>query len=261
MVNSHLPLPVSVHYEQIEPNNNLANDKILDDSLMIISMSISRSSRMRNQAFLTFFNETNALQFLNEYKDKQLKVGGRVIKMQMAKKDSYVGLYMKNHDLVKRILKTRNRREELREDPEKLKEHQLKRRLRRLRSKLRARGETEENISIAVENYMKCSVTVEAQREPVNTPEHGPKHKVREEINENPPHAVLLATNLPSSISVDGIKSVIPTDNLKEIRLVSIRNVAFIEYDSVEAARKVLESIGTSLNCPGGKAKLTYAKK
>lgn len=257
--NSHLRVPTSLHYKQYDKSNHLVAEKMLDEAIGLVAMSVSKSSKLRNQCFLTFTSHSAAQNFSERCKETTLKVGGRAVEIDFAKKDSLLGLYFRDQNLLNRVLKNKSKREELHDDPEKLKEHQLKRKLRRLRSKLRTRGESEDNIRQAEAKILtqyEPKLDIDTQISPSKT-----KPLPKKEIPVNPPHFILLATNLPKDITVDSIKRIIPVVGLKEIRLVSIRCVAFIEYESIEAAQTALATVGSTLKCPGGKANLTYAKK
>lgn len=263
VLNPSKPIPASIDFNEYnELKESQDKNLYLDESLGLISISLSRSLRLRNQGFLTFESHELAQSFMDRYQNNKLKVSGRIINISFAKKESFLGLYLDNERVLQKALRTKYRKEDLENNQHKLETLKLRRKQRRLRSKLRSKGVDDEQIKAAVTGLTQKVTATINEKKPVplalKQETRPPKHD-NEKLVE--PNSILLLTDLPSGCTSDQIKVNIPTKELKEIRLVSVRNVAFVEYEDIEAATVALKEMVQKLTKLGNNIKVTYAKK
>lgn len=241
----------------------------LDEKHGILAVSKSRSSKLQGQCFLTFKTTGDAAAFLDKF-NKDLKVAGREVKMGYAAGDSLLAVSMSEDrpTLLQKILGSRHQSKLLRIDDEYRMQHVLRRRSRRLRSKLRKHGVDDAEI---VERVAKLQQTLlEAAKEEhtestdttvaAPTAESTDGKQVKTHRVSNPPSNRLLVQGLPAEISEAELETLFQADGLKSVRLVAVRNVAFIEYDSVDHATGVLERLGEEYALNGNDIYITFAK-
>lgn len=238
VLNSELPLP------QHETVGN-SEFVLLDEPNGIVDISVSKA--LTSQCFITFIDESRARSF----QKKGLKIHGRDIDIQFARRDSLLALSLKNPLLLQRVLKSRRQRL----DKEKWVN---RRRSRRLRSKLRKKGLTEEQISAQV-----AAQLLRPKHEVKKQADDGSKLRptdTKVTTTENPPNKVLLVQGLPQNCHSSDIEPIFQQDGFVEIRLVAIRKVAFVEYDSVAHATAQLNSMGRQYEFNGHTISVGFAK-
>lgn len=238
VLNYELPLP---QHETIG-NGEL---KLLDEANGIVDISVSKT--LTSQCFITFIDEDSAKSF----QKKGLKIRGRNIDIQNAKRDSLLALSLKNPSLLQRVLKSRRQRLD--------KEKRVnRRRSRRLRSKLRKKGLSEDEISNQVETQLsKPKREVKRQSDDGNKPR---PTDAKVATTENPPNKVLLVQGLPQNCQLFDIEPIFQNDGFVEVRLVAIRKVAFVEYDSIAHATAQLNSMGGQYDLNGRIISIGFAK-
>lgn len=219
----------------------------LDAKNGIVDISVSNSVRLTSQCFITFVDEEHASRF----KEAGLKIHGRQVDIQWAKRNSLMGIALKNPDALHRALATRRRRS----DKDRL---VLRRRLRRLRGKLRAKGLNKEEISAAVNKIPTKSTSKRETRKPVPSKSLGRKDNVV--TAENPPNKVLLVQSLPSDVTLPRIEQLFAGEGFVEVRLVAVRRVAFVEYDSKQHATAKRNQLTASYDWDGHTISIGFAK-
>lgn len=267
--------------KQFNPNNELSKlssvlpdqrfdinptTTLLDQSLGIVSISRSQSSTLKNKCFITFNNDSSALEFKQKF--QHMKVMGKCISITNAKKDSYMSMAKINPKLLGKVLKTKQLKTiQSIEDP-----LNLKRKLRRLRSKLKSKGElSQDEIDTAVQGYKtkllqkgaKSSISKSSENVSKRSSKSKSKDKTQVKVStdvetssskitkkanvvENPPNKILLVQDLPNDIDEQTLSNLFQFDGFVEIRMVSIRQLAFVEYDSIENAKHALNRLGSS---------------
>ncbi|CAL9737585.1 U1 small nuclear ribonucleoprotein A [Monosporozyma servazzii] len=251
---------------------------LLDESLGIVSVSRSQSAALKNKCFITFNNDSTALEFKKKF--QHMKVMGKCISITNAKRDSYMSMAKANPKLLGKVLKTKQLKTiQSIEDP-----LNLKRKLRRLRSKLRSKGElSQDEINTVVQAYKIKIVqkSVESgvskasgkagkkQSESKFKSKSKPKPKTLDKVSsvvassstetkttkkanvfENPPNKTLLVQDLPNDMDEQTLTSIFNFDGFNEVRMVSVRQLAFVEYDSIENAKNALNILGSSHTLP-----------
>lgn len=227
----------------------------MDEKYKIISISKSRSQKLVNQCFITFTDEHAAFEFMQKFKSK-LKICGKNIDIEYAHKDSLlaVSLYNDRPTLFQKVLNTRHKSKILQLDNEIKKLHSIKRSSRRLRAKLRKEGMDETTIAAKVEefkNQMQYNTIEESKIEPISdsTKVEAKEREIKKKeqihkVSENPPSTRLLVQNLPQGTTDEELKLLFYDEGFKNIRLLSVRNLAFIEYNSIENASHIKEKLG-----------------
>lgn len=239
---------------------------LLDERLGIVSISRPQSVQFKNKCFITFINEESSTRFIKKF--QHVKIMGRCIKIQFAKKRSYMEVFNDNPRLLNKVLKIKKtKRLNSINDP-----LNLKRKLRRLRCKLRAKHDlSQEQRDQIVEEYRiklikasnvsqrnvngddkkvikskKRQKSIDSTRQ-INKLEK-PSSKVQNKINvsENPPNKTLLIQNIPINIDENQLINIFQNEGFVEIRMVPVRHLAFIEYDSIESAKHVLNRLGNT---------------
>lgn len=240
--------------------NSKKDIPLLDESLGIVSISRPQSHKFQHKCYITFNEEDSATQFMNRFQN--MKFMGRCIKIQYSKKQSYMELFKKNPILLNKIVKNKKTREFRKiNDP-----LNVKRKLRRLRGKLRSKNNlTQEQIDRITEEYkikLIKSSNISKQRnnqttkskkiqkstdstKHVNKSEHS-SNKVQNKVNvsENPPNKILLIQDIPSNVDESQLIDIFQSSGFIEVRMVPVRHLAFIEYESVDSARHVLKKVG-----------------
>lgn len=253
-----LPLPVNETIGNAELN-------LLDDQNAIVSISLSKSAKLANQCFITFESNEGATTFKNKYSDT-LRVNGRLIDIQYARKDSLLALSLEGTGILHKALKTRKMKQQLVDESYK-ESHMLKRRLRRLRYRLREKDLKEEEILKIVETVKSTKLsqlTKKVDSKPQNKKtvkmvQPQGKKKVSTTID-NPPNKILLVQNLPAETTLEKVTDIFASDGLVEVRLVAIRNLAFIEYRSTADASKMKNVLGASYDWNGHNITIGFAK-
>lgn len=238
-INSELPLPL---HETIS-NGELT---LLDQPNGILDISVSR--RLTSQCFITFIDRDHA----DSFQKRGLRIHGRDVDIQFAKKDSLLGLSIKDPILLKKVLKSRRQRT----DDEKWSN---RRRARRLRSRLRKKGLSEDEVTKLLESRpLKPKPEVRKQSgadkdvtRPTNT---------KVVTTQNPPNKVLLVQSLPQDCQLSELEPIFQSDGFVEIRLVAIRKVAFVEYDSIPHATNQLRSMDQQFELRGHRISIGFAK-
>lgn len=249
---------------------------LLDESLGIVSVSRSQSAALKNKCFITFNNDSTALEFKKKF--QHMKVMGKCISITNAKRDSYISMAKVNPKLLGKVLKTKQLKTiQSIEDP-----LNLKRRLRRLRSKLRSKGElSQDEIDTVVQAYkikimqksVESGVSKASEKAGKKQSESKSKSKSKPKtqdkvssvvassstetkttkkanVFENPPNKTLLVQDLPNDMDEQTLASIFHFDGFNEIRMVSVRQLAFVEYDSIENAKNALNILGSSHTLP-----------
>lgn len=258
VLNPSLPLPDHL----ISPTSE--SDEILDEKNGILSISLSCKAKLSNQCFITFNDHSHAMEFMNEYNSK-LKVNGNVVEIQWAKKESLLSLSLQNKIALEKALKNRKLQKELAHNESLRKNQKLKRYLRRLRHKLRAKGQDEEEISkiIAIARVEKYKTYSHIEK---SVPKKLPTDKVINEKKkvtstvENPPNKILLVQDLPEDATQESIGELFNGDGLLEVRYVEVRHLAFVEYDSISHASDVKNKLGSPYDWKGTTISIGFAK-
>ncbi|EDO18299.1 hypothetical protein Kpol_1039p50 [Vanderwaltozyma polyspora DSM 70294] len=258
VLNTSLPFPlISINIpNKIEP---------IDESLGIVAISVSSKKDIKNQCFITFDSNDSAKAFLDGYGEKW-KVGGRVVKMDFAKKDSLIGLHLRSNTILKKALKSRRLSKILQYDENLKHEKKLNRKLRRLRQILRKKGLEEAEISKIVENVKEEQIKLkgEVESKPASTAELDFETKITKkeliDLSVNPANNILLVQNLPNGTTEVQLKELFAQTGLKEVRLVSVRNLAFIEYSNIQNATEIKNKLGTSYNWHDKTISIAFAK-
>lgn len=217
----------------------------LDTDNGIVDISVSKSFKMTSQCFVTFVDEEHASMF----KARGLKIHGREINIQWAKKNSLMGLALESTEILQSALASRRRR--LNKD-----QLLLRRRQRRLRSKLRAKGLSKEEIAAATTKGPSRALRKRENRKS----ESNSKLNNKVVTSENPPNKILLVQNLPQDVTLPQVEPLFAGDGLVEIRLVAVRRVAFVEYDSLQHATAKRNQLTVSHNWNGHTISIGYAK-
>lgn len=257
--NPTLPLPTHETIGNAELN-------LLDEQNAIVSISLSKSSKLANQCFVTFESSERATKFKNKYSET-LKVNGRLIDIQYARKDSLLALSMEGTGILHKAMKTRRLKQQLLKDESRKESRILKRCLRRLRSRLRGKGLKEEEIrkiAETVKSTKQSQLTKKAESKPqykkvVKIIQPQEKKKVSTTID-NPPNKILLVQNLPAETTLEKVTDIFASDGLVEVRLVAVRNLAFVEYNSIADASKMKNALGASYDWNGHNITIGFAK-
>ncbi|CAI1918016.1 hypothetical protein SEUBUCD646_0D03300 [Saccharomyces eubayanus] len=264
VINPSLPLPNNKLQTTAQPPT------LLDDQIGLVELSISRSSKMSNQGFLTFASHVDANKFLTKYTTTALKIQGRKVKIAAARTNSLLGLSMEMqnkdsgkspHSTLKKVLRTRKLKSKLRNDDTYAKKCKLKRQIRRLKHKLRLKAIDDSEFSRIVKEFEARRLQeMESQREkPKELQDFSKEARISNTI-ENPPNKVLLVQNLPSGTTDASLSQILGNEALVEIRLVSVRNLAFIEYKTVSDATKIKNQLGPVYKLKDNDVTIGYAK-
>ncbi|CDO92449.1 unnamed protein product [Kluyveromyces dobzhanskii CBS 2104] len=237
--------------------------RLLDEKYQIIGISKYGSMPLQKSCFITFKDSSSCNTFLEEFQGK-FKVNGRSVNIELAKKDSFAAMYHQGkHAELKNELESRKLKDvdDIPVNKKKDKTAVLKRRLRRARSKLRRKNLDEETIQKLLSKSQILSGKVKkntAEKPEAN--ETSMKKKVVEIVG-NPPHHILLVQNLPQDVTLPELENIFIADGFKEVRLVSVRNLCFVEYHSTQNAVKVVENLGHDFSFKNSSIKIGYAKK
>ncbi|QHS71680.1 Mud1p [Saccharomyces paradoxus] len=267
-INSSLPLPRN---KLLTAQTDSQPLMLLDDQIGLLEVSISRSSKMSNQAFLTFATQDEANGFLNKYTTTELKFQGRKIRIEKARTNSLLGLSIemqkkkkngKDHYLgLKKVLKTRKLKRKLRSDDMYAKKFKLKRQVRRLKHKLRLKKIEEAEINKIVKEFKTHRLeNIQSQQEKPKQSQEPLKRAKVSDTMENPPNKVLLVQNLPSGTTEQLLSQIFGNEALVEIRLVSVRNLAFVEYRTVTDATKMKNQLGSIYKLQNSDVTIGFAK-
>ena len=270
--NPALPIPKVTFGES---NEQQRRQQLLDTEYGILEISKSRSTNLKNQCFITFLNVASATHFKRKFGGK-LKANGKLVDIQYSRQDSLLALSLNNAKtgLLKKVLKTRARKKLLRNDPTVARAHALKRQLRRLRARLRRKNLNEEDISRIITQVQKDKERNLGQETTVASRgnailKNGQKRRAKDiESNEpskqarksNPPNKILLVQNLPNDTTETQLAELFGGSGLLEVRLVGVRNLAFIDYDTVENAATVKQRLGDTYNWNGNLISINFAK-
>lgn len=270
--NPALPIPKVTFGES---NEQQRRQQLLDTEYGILEISKSRSTKLKNQCFITFLNVASATNFKRKFGGK-LKANGKLVDIQYSRQDSLLALSLNNvkTGLLKKVLKTRARKKLLRNDPAVARAHALKRQLRRLRARLRRKNLNEEDISRIIAQVQKDKERNLSQE--ITVASHGnailqnsQKRRAKDiESNEpskqarksNPPNKILLVQNLPNDTTETQLAGLFGGNGLLEVRLVGVRNLAFIDYDTIENAATVKQRLGDTYSWNGNLISINFAK-
>lgn len=76
----------------------------------------------------------------------------------------------------------------------------------------------------------------------------------------NPPNKVLLIQNLPTGVTREEVANTFHSEGLVEVRLVGVRNLAFVEYETVSNATDVKNRLGNPYEWNGSAVSVGFAK-
>lgn len=270
--------------KQFNPNNGFSNHALiipdqrfdvnpstalLDESLGIVSIARSQSVKLKNKCFITFDNDSSAQDFKQKF--QHMKIMGKCISITNARKNSYMTLAKENPKLLGKILKSKQLKTiQNIEDP-----LNLKRKLRRLRNKLKSKSvlkhdeidkiveeyrikllqkNVESNLSQTSKKKTKQKSKFKTRTKPqdkipssnkISTSTETQPTTKKANVSENPPNKTLLVQDLPNDIDEQSLIDIFQSDGFTEIRMVSVRHLAFVEYDSVDTAKHVLHNLGS----------------
>lgn len=237
----------------------------LDDSYQIVEISRYRSRKLKRSCFITFKDTENRDRFIKDFKDK-LKVHGRKVQIEVAKHESYAELYFNGElEQLKREVQAKKVNKEVSKDNEIVPAAKLNRRLRRARSKLRKKNLDEETIRRLLDGQKRpgqaksSGNTAEGKGKTNDVKKASAKKVVK--IISNPPHNILLVQNLPKDITQGELEELFQSSGFKEVRLVGVRNLCFVEYNSSENATNVINRLGHEYSLKDSIIKIGYAKK
>ncbi|CUS21991.1 LAQU0S04e05688g1_1 [Lachancea quebecensis] len=236
---------------------------LLDHNLGIIGLSRTTRCKHQSEGFLTFIDVDSAQRFVETFKGK-LMVQGRTVGVSIAAKESMLGAYLKEGKKgLDSMLRQKHKSmpdNRLRDEAAK----KAKRHLRRLRTKLANKGLTEQEISriIKAKTEQPSPSSQDSTKRP-RSPSPEPtakKRKVVAEVAANPPNKVLLVQNLPTGVTREEVANAFSNEGLVEVRLVGVRNLAFVEYDTVSNATNVKSRLGNSYEWNGSAVSVGFAK-
>ena len=237
----------------------------IDDSYQIVEISRYRSRKLKRSCFITFKDTENRDRFIKDFKDK-LKVHGRKVQIEVAKHESYAELYFNGElEQLKREVQAKKVNKEVSKDNEIVPATKLNRRLRRARSKLRKKNLDEETIRRLLDGQKRSGQakssgnTAEGKGKTNDVKKASAKKVVK--IISNPPHNILLVQNLPKDITQGELEELFQSSGFKEVRLVGVRNLCFVEYNSSENATNVINRLGHEYSLKDSIIKIGYAKK
>lgn len=238
-------------------NSNLFDNKqVIDPRLGIISVSRSNKNEMKRKVFITFKDTETAQTFKEKF--NHFKINGKKIKVEQAKRDSYLSISIQEPEKLRKILQVKRHSKD---DADR----SMKRKLRRLRSKLSAKNKySTKTINSMVENYKNkllnsetSEIAESAKVKRAKTPdvkatkkmdENKPKSEKKAagiiEVQNNKPNKILLVQNVPQDLGTSDLQTIFDGPGFIECRLVPIRNLAFIEYNTIENATGILNKFG-----------------
>ena len=273
--NPSLPIPKVTLSESNERQEPQQQQQLLDTEYGILEISKSRSGKLKNQCFITFLNVASATNFKRKFEGK-LKANGKLVDIQYSRHDSLLALSLNDTKagLLKKVLKTRARQKLLRNDPTAARAHALKRQLRRLRTRLRRKNlgdeeilkiiaqvqkEKERNLDqkATVASHGNADLKTSRKRKAETIGNNEPSKQARKS---NPPNKVLLVQNLPNDTTEAQLAGLFGGNGLLEVRLVGVRNLAFVDYDTIENATTVRQKLGDAYNWNGSLISINFAK-
>ncbi|SCU97323.1 LAFA_0G10924g1_1 [Lachancea sp. 'fantastica'] len=240
---------------------------LLDERFKIVCLSRATCDNHTSMAFLTFLNHEAAREFVSCF-DRKLVMGGRKIKISFAAQESLVGGYLHSGKRGVDALLSKKIQKKSGPNPEADADKRLKRQMRRLRHKLKHKGLEESAIHDivhkAVQDRIASSTISTSKQSKTKTkspePHDNKNKKTATEVSMNPPNKVLLVQNLPSGVQSDDISSIFAADGFIEVRLVSVRNLAFVEYATISHASNVVSKLGPLYEWGGSKISIGFAK-
>ncbi|CCD22957.1 Mud1p NDAI_0A08030 [Naumovozyma dairenensis CBS 421] len=261
------------------PTNTLPKDQFdvesIDEKTGIVSVSKSNAKTLNSQCFITFTTVEKASQFKEDF-DNKLLINGSKIDIGFSKKDSFLGLCLKDRTKFQLALKNRNTKKALLANDELLRRHKLKRTLRRLRRRLRVKGKTEEQIYDIVKNLEAERTTktrilenkdekkkTKASKASIDKSSTMQKTKLaikEASTSQNPPNKVLLVQHLPSDVSEEDVAELFTSEGFVEVRLIRVRNLAFVEYNTIGQASATKKKLSDIFNWKGKEITIGFAK-
>lgn len=249
------------HSNDVQITNILKNFKqafceihplpMIDQKYGILSISRAGSTKHMSHGFITFTDSTKCQSFLETFQNK-LVIRGHKIVVRPAKEESLLAFYMINgKKVLKQLTNKRKHDKAVQSDADILRKKKEQRQLRRLRSKFRSKGYSDDKIRAILSKAKEKREGAERaskKRTAVHIQE-GPqvkKKKIFLETSSNPPNKILLVQGLPAGFTYDEVSDLFHGEGLVEIRLVSVRNLAFVEFDTKENATKIKNKLGTT---------------
>ena len=239
---------------------------LLDEQHQIIEISRSRSTKLSRICFITFVSAGDAKKFIELYQSKPLVVNGRTIKIEPARKESLFTLSLdsEKNSLFEKIMATRHKQKLLDVDKALKQIHKDKRLQRRIRSKLRKQGLSEEEIIAKMLEFKKKetdSKSTQTSTESLQTSKESiEKVHTKPKIIDNPPSNRLLVQNIPKGTTKSELEVLFKGEGFQNVRLVEVRNVAFVEYTSIEHATVVRDTLGREPEFKSSTLYITFAK-
>ena len=257
----------SLEFPQITTETYPNNIELLDSQHQIIEISRSRATRLSRACFITFMTDHDAVKFMKLYKSKPLMVNGRSIKIEPARKESLLTLSLdsEKNGLYAKVMTTRHKRKLLEYDDEIKQIHSYKRKQRRIRSKLRKQGLNDEQIIAKMIEFKKKENESEQAQISTKPSSRLPKETIEKihnkpKIMDNPPNNRLLVQNIPKGTTQSELEILFKGEGFQKVRLVEVRNVAFVEYTSIEQATTVKDSLGIEPEFKSSTLYITFAK-
>ncbi|AET38934.1 Mud1p Ecym_3449 [Eremothecium cymbalariae DBVPG len=267
------------------PQSTLSSSKdekpltFLDENYKIVS--ITRPRNLQGQCFIGFSDAAHAAHFCHTFKDK-LFLRGRSVVIETAKHDAYWFIAQQSPTVYRRLHKHLS----MKKDPKTLLQLRNKRIRRRLRCRLRKKGLGETAIQQVLERLATSQLSAGNQKSVLpakdgssqatsmapgaaasakTTPAvqhqgNNTKKKVVD-VGSNPPNKVLLVQGLPEGITEQQLAERFASDKLVQVRFVQVRQLAFVEYEDIQSASKVVERLGHSQNFNDTTAIIGYAKR
>lgn len=232
----------------IPTNETVGNGPLrtLDEKFGIVQ--VSRSVSLQNVCFITFLSQELAQRFKDKF-DDGWRVRGRLIQVEFAHKNSLMGLSITDQDLLQHVLKKRK----LRKNETVVANNRVRRKLRRLRFKLRNKGISEQEWSEIVKS-------LKESKPQLPKPVSKSKTDLPATVRENPPNKILLVQNLPQEATQSELTDLFQSLSLVEIRLVMVRRLAFVEYQSIEGATAIRNKLGSTYDWKNHQINIEFAK-
>ncbi|GMM36777.1 Mud1 protein [Saccharomycopsis crataegensis] len=223
----------------------------------VVSITARKNLKSKGQAFVAFKSPSECQKCLQEFQklldnddddDDGFLIFDKKPEISLAKTDSDMALQCKfppttAEELINdRKLKKQQREKAIKEEKEKEEEKELERK----KQKQQGNSDNANN---------KRANSGDSQELP-------PSKKTKVDLSALPPNKNLLLQNLPSDITEDSLVEIFGKfAGFVEIRLVKVRNVSFVEYESEADSMVVKEKLGTTFKIGDVDVSLNYAKK
>lgn len=249
--------------------NILTSDQesYLDDDYKIVS--ILRPKNCRNYCFIDFAHPDYAINFLKTFKNN-LIIKSKKVEIELAKHDPYWRIAKSDLSAFRKLQKHQRQKH----DPEGFAKIKQKRRLRRLRSRLRRKGVSDEAIIDICARIIKNRQSVLEKKPRLSTElnttvtdgeiqfAQRPSSYIPKivDVGGNPPNKTLLVQGLPDDITESELSNIFASDELVQVRLVKVWHLAFVEYSSIVGATKAKENLGSTHRISNTMATIGFAK-